>query len=205
MRNPVSIFYEVISNADRRLYEIRNMIKSKPVVFVISGKIANGKTTFVKKLVTEFERRNVPVGGIISEKVVSDSMVIGYDLVDIETNKSKIFLRQSDDAEKERIGRFEIFAEGLEMGLTVLSHVQMSDKTIVIIDEVGMLELRDRGWSGCIVEILKTPGKHLLITVRENFVEEVIRKWNLSGPVVCNVNDIDYLTAAKMIIDQVNS
>jgi nucleoside-triphosphatase THEP1 len=205
IRNPVSIFYEVISNANTRLSEIKNKIKCNPRVYIICGKISAGKTTFAKKLAVELKRHNVLVGGIISEKVVSDSQVIGYDLIDIETNESEILLRRSDEAVKERIGRFGIFAGGIERGKAILTRVRLSDNTIVIIDEVGVLELGDKGWSGCLTEILKTSNKQLLIIVRENLLEEVIRKWNLYEPVVFKVTETDYLTAANIIMDHVNA
>jgi nucleoside-triphosphatase THEP1 len=205
IRNPVSIFYEVISNANTRLGEIKNKINSNPRVYIISGKISAGKTTFTKKLAVELKRHNVRVGGIISEKVVSDSQVIGYDLIDIETNDSEIFLRRSDDVVKERIGRFGIFAGGIERGIAILTRVKQSDNSIVIIDEVGALELGDKGWSGCLEEILKSSNKQLLIIVRENLLEEVIHKWDLCEPVVFKVSETDYMTAAYIIINNVNA
>lgn len=183
---------------------MKNKKKLNPLVNIISGKISGGKTTFTKKLAVELIKHNLPVGGIISEKVVSDSKILGYNLIDIETNESGILLRLSNEAEKERIGRFKIFAEGFERGVDILKRIQLSDKKIIIIDEVGVLELGDKGWSGSITEILKTSEKHLLITVREDYIEKVIRKWNLSEPVVFKVTETDYLTAANIIIDQVS-
>jgi nucleoside-triphosphatase THEP1 len=204
IRHPVSIFHEVISNADTRLSEIKNKIKFNPRVYIISGKISGGKTTFTKKLAVELIKHNIPAGGIISEKFISDSQILGYNLIDIETNESVILLRLSNEAEKERIGRFEIIADGFERGVAILSRMRLSDKKLIIIDEVGVLELGDKGWSACITEILKTSEKHLLITVRENYVEKVIRKWNLIEPVVFKVTETDYVTAANIIIDQVS-
>jgi nucleoside-triphosphatase THEP1 len=205
VRNPVSIFYEVISNADARLSEIKHKIKFKPRVYIVSGKISAGKTTFTKKLAVELKRHNIPVGGIISEKVMSDSQISGYNLIDIETNESEILLRQSDEVERERIGRFGIFAEGFERGKAILTRVRLSENKIAIIDEVGALELGDKGWSGCLTEMLKTSNKQLLIVVRENLLEEVIRKWNLCEPVVFRIQDTDYLSAANVIMDHLNA
>jgi nucleoside-triphosphatase THEP1 len=205
IRNPVSIFYEVISNANTRLSEIKNKLKLNPRVYIISGKISAGKTTFAKKLADELKRHNIAVGGIISEKVMSDSQISGYNLIDIETNESEILLRRSDEVEKERIGRFGIFAEGFVRGKAILTRVRLSENTIAIIDEVGVLELGDKGWSECLVELLETSNKQLLIIVRENLLEEVIRKWNLCEPVVFKISETDYLTAAKIILDNLNA
>jgi hypothetical protein len=53
--------------------------------------------------------------------------------------------------------------------------------------------------------MLKTSNKQLLIVVRENLLEEVIRKWNLCEPVVFRIQDTDYLTAANVIMDHLNA
>jgi len=180
-------------------------MKFNPQVYIISGKISVGKTTFAKKLAVELKRHNIPVGGIISEKVISDSQISGYNLTDIETDESEILLRRSDEVEKERIGRFGIFAEGFQRGNAILTRVRLSDNTIVIIDEVGILELGDKGWSASLAEILKSSDKQLLIIVRENLLEEVIRKWKLCDPVVFKVPETDYLIAAKVIVDHLNT
>jgi len=184
---------------------MKNKIKFNPQVYIISGKISAGKTTFARKLAGELKRHNIAVGGIISEKVISDSQVAGYNLLDIETNVSEILLRRSDKVEKERIGRFVIFAEGFEKGKAILTRVRRSDNTIAIIDEVGALELGDKGWSSSLVDILKASDKQLLIIVRENLLSEVIRKWELCYPVVFKVSETDYLTAAKVIMDHLNA
>jgi hypothetical protein len=45
----------------------------------------------------------------------------------------------------------------------------------------------------------------LVLIVRENLLEEVIRKWNLCDPVVFKVPETDYLTATKVIMDRLNA
>ncbi|MGB8491964.1 MAG: hypothetical protein WCE64_12980, partial [Bacteroidales bacterium] len=69
MRNPVSILYKVISQADRRLSEIKDRNASKPGIFIVSGSVGEGKTTYTKELIDFLRKNNLNVGGIISERI----------------------------------------------------------------------------------------------------------------------------------------
>ena len=73
MRNPVTIFYQVISHADRRLAEIKDKVAHVQKVFIVTGSIRGGKTTFVKKLIELLRSQNIKVGGILSERVMDGS------------------------------------------------------------------------------------------------------------------------------------
>jgi nucleoside-triphosphatase THEP1 len=200
IKNPVSIFYRVISNADRRLSEIKNKTVFSPKVFIVSGAIGEGKTTFIKKLVDTLKENNISVGGIISEKVVSDSQTIGYDILDIETGEREILLRKDEENGMERIGKFTIHHEGISKGIAVLNRARLSDREIIVIDEVGFLEIENKGWAGAIKEIIKSSKNHLLITVRDGLIENVIKEFNLTNSVIFRISVTDPEAAKKSII-----
>ena len=50
---------------------------------------------------------------------------------------------------------------------------------VVIVDEVGRLELKGRGWAESLDLLLSLPGKPVILTVRDHFLEEVKQRWNL--------------------------
>lgn len=204
-RNPVSIFYQVISHAERRLSEIKNNGKFTQKIFIITGGIGEGKTTLVRNLVEVFNRNNIPVGGILSERVMSNSQTIGYDLIDITKNERFILLRQDDDAGKERVGKFSIYPEGFVKGNLVLLPATLAGIKIVVIDEVGLLEIDDKGWSGALQSLINASANHLLLTVRDSNTTEVIEKWNLKDAFIYRVSETDLPTVSKLIIGQINS
>jgi len=75
----------------------------------------------------------------------------------------------------------------------------------VIIDEVGLLELQGRGWHDSISELLEKSSNHILITVRDKFVDEVKKKWNLSDAIIFNVPDNDNRKAGWLIYQQIKN
>jgi len=205
IRNPVSIFYQVISQADKRLSEIMKKSVSTQKIFIISGSIGEGKTTYTKKLIDFFRKNNIKVGGILSERVITNSQTTGYDLVNIETGIKEAFLRQNEECGSEKIGRFTICPKGLSMGNTVLSSLILQENRIVIIDEVGLLELGNKGWSDCINDLLGKSKNHILFTVRDIYVNEVKNKWDLREAITFNIIETDYQNTGLSILEQINS
>jgi nucleoside-triphosphatase THEP1 len=205
IRNPVSIFYQVLSHAEKRLSEIEDRTAASPLIFIVSGGVGDGKTTYVKNLLALLKKNNISAGGIISERVMTETQTTGYDIVDIDTNDSEILLRQNDESTKERIGRFAIYDAGFRKGTTILSSTSILDKTIVVIDEIGKLELQDKGWSASLQQLIKKSENNILITVRDNLVEEVVKKFNLKDPFIYRVAETDYLNAGKSILELITN
>ncbi|MBK9392188.1 MAG: hypothetical protein IPN68_19130 [Bacteroidetes bacterium] len=187
VKNPVAVFYQVISHADRRLSELTGKSHSSGRVFIITGPIGAGKTNFAKQLSDKLKKNKIIAGGIITEKILDVSSAVGYDLVDIESLDRVVFLRQNSECGSESIGRFTICSDAIEAGNRILRTVAAIDNKVIIIDEVGMLELNGKGWSESINSLLAKAGRVLIITVRSSFIEEVIAKWNITDPVVVDV------------------
>jgi len=204
IKSPVSIFYRVISQADKRLSEIKEKTGSPQKIFIISGSVGEGKTTFIKNLIREFRENNIKAGGILSERVITDSLVTGYDLINIETGEKEGLLRQNEDCGSEKIGRFTICQKGLALGNSVLHSMVSFTDMIVIIDEVGLLELRNKGWAECLDELVRVSGNHLLIGVRDTYLDSVIKRWNFAGANIFYVSKTDYSDAFLSIKEHIN-
>jgi len=191
VRNPVSVFYNVISHAGAKLSEIREKKKPGRRIYILSGGKGTGKTIFAKNIAGEMKLKGFPVGGILAERVMEGSETRGYDLIDIETGRRDVFLRQDEEKWTEKIGRFKINTQGLEFGNSVLDPGNQERNRLVIIDEIGRLELENRGWAPALDKLILSPVINILITVRDDFAEAVIRKWNISDPLLFKVLETD--------------
>jgi nucleoside-triphosphatase THEP1 len=200
IKNPVSIFYQVISQAETRLSEIRKKPFSNQPVFIITGPAGQGKTTFTKNLTIFLSKNNIHPGGIISERILEYSITTGYDLINIETDEKEAFLRQDEKCGPHKIGRFTICPEGLAMGIRILKSMISHGKRLVIIDEVGLLELGNHGWADCINELIQKSNNYLVLVVRDKYKDEVLNKWNISEAVTFNIRDTDHMHAGLCIM-----
>ncbi len=200
IKNPVSILYDVMSEADKKLSEIRLKAGKPKRIYVVTGKTGEGKTIFVKNLIKTLTQKRITTLGIISEKITSDSEVTGYDVVNIETGEKEVFLRLGDECGKEKIGRYSICLNGMEFGNNVLKTIVSYKHSFIIIDEVGVLELRNSGWAESL-DILTAAGVDiLLLVVRDTNLAAVTKRWNLEEAIVINIASVSHTEAIDTII-----
>lgn len=200
-KNPSKIVLQLIAYAEFRLKELKDHKNFNPKIFIVTGKTDAGKTSFLVKLIDALKVNEIKVGGIYSRKVFENAERIGYDVVDIETNKGTAFLRTYSNGTSEKIGIFFIFSQGQKFGIERLKSANNKEIELVIVDEVGKLELSGKGWSRELDNILNSKSKHLLIVVREDFIEEAIAKWNFLDVVFIRIPDEELLVATNRIIN----
>jgi len=205
VRKPVSIFYRVISQADRRLSEIRDKNNRGRKIFIISGAMGEGKTTFTRNLAKFLKEHNIQAEGLLSERIMDGSKTTGYDILDIMSGNKKVFLRENEKCGDNTIGKFYICNEGLETGRKILNSFILKKTGIVIIDEVGQLEIRGGGWYDCLNELLDKSQNHILITVRDKYVDEVKQKWNIPDAVILNVAITSLQEAGSIILQAIRN
>jgi nucleoside-triphosphatase THEP1 len=205
VRNPVAILNQVLKHGDERLKEIRQEIKPLPKVFLVSGGIGAGKSTFAGKVAELFSEWQLRAGGLLAVRLTADSVTTGYDILDLSNHETEAFLRLGKEPGKEYIGRFSICPEGVVKGNGVILRSLESRPDLLIVDEVGKLELRGDGWSGALQKILENSDVPLLITVREGSEQEVIEKWHITDYEILPVSESDPVRLAKRIAGQLSA
>jgi len=186
LKRPLSVIALLIEHSEKRFNEIRKQ-QSKPV-FIIFGDIAAGKTTFCKGLVRQLLADGIPTGGILSERIIKENVTIGYDIMDISDGKRMVFLREnSGNSTSNKIGRFEINEKALSFGKRILSSEKQAHNEVIIIDEVGFFELQGNGWAKNIELLKEESGKVFILTIRSEFVNDVIEKFNFEKTIFIDV------------------
>jgi nucleoside-triphosphatase THEP1 len=169
----------------------------------LTGSIRGGKTTVARKIIEMAGEAGITAGGILSERVTDGSRTTGYDIVNIGSGERERFLREEGDCNSGRIGRFRICRKGLSAGRKILDSFIDGRGKLIIIDEVGLLELQDGGWAASIKSLLDRSPNHILMTVRDVYVREIKRKWNIRGVEVINISESDPESTAKLILEKV--
>jgi len=203
LKNPVSVIYQIVSQVEFRLAEINGKLRKK--VFILTGAVGEGKTTTLLKIIGFFNEKEIAASGIYSPRVIENDTTIGYDVVDIASNQRKIFLRKTNDESLSRIGKYSIFEEGLLFGNNALSTNNNRNTQIIIIDEVGALELNKQGWAASIDNLVQASDCHLLLAVRDSLAEQVIHKWNFRNCYVYHIKDQDTTMIGNSIADHIGS
>jgi len=184
-RNPTMVINHVVNLAEERL----NQLNSKLKIYIITGSIGEGKTTFVSLLANQLMKQGITTFGVLSFRSEAGSGSKGYNVYHIKAEKTKPLLIESKIPAQDRIGRYVIIKEGFRFGEDALKPSNINGFSVAIIDEVGLLEVEGKGWAKSLGQLLNQKGVILIISVRTNFVEAVISKWGFCNYKIVRVTE----------------
>lgn len=144
---------------------------------IITGDKHGGKTTSMLKLYNEEGRRG---RGIYASKIETDGIVTGYDLYDISgirmaspfIEADKIKIQSEEDIYRQ--GCFIFHKKAFDMANKYL--LSLKNETSIWIDEIGKLELNDKGFYEALKEV-KSWDISLTLTIREIYIKDFICKY----------------------------
>jgi len=181
VRDPVTVLSRLIAGVEERLSEIKGDNRENRMVIILSGEIAGGKTTCIMNVIKSLKDAGIKVRGVFAPRIVENGLTVGYDIVDILEGTRERFMRIDGIEGDDTVGRFSIFGPGLKLGLDALETMKISPEEVLIIDEVGPMELQGRGWAERISEIMNSNIHCVIMVVRRGLEEKVKEKWNITG------------------------
>ena len=201
LRDPVSVIYLVISQIEQRLDEVNKKLSKH--IYIITGSIGQGKTTQSQKLVEALKSKNISVCGICSPRIIEDGHTVGYDIVDINTSKRVPFLRIDSYDDFKKIGRYSIYQQAIESGKETLAKASKSNTDVIVVDEIGKMELDNEGWFEHITKLINSRAI-VVFSVRDTFVDQIIEKWEMKNYSVNMVSGNLYQELQVKIEEQIN-
>jgi nucleoside-triphosphatase THEP1 len=200
VRNPVKIIHQLMTQAEYRINEIRSEHNPTLKTIILTGNIGAGKTTCIQHLVEELLRENIKVSGIYSKRIIETGKITGYDVVDIFSGKKQPFLRTSGSESQQRIGKFYIYSDGLKLGNKALNQNSFPHSEVIIIDEIGWLEIAGEGWHKSLQNVVQDFNKLLFLSVRKESIKEVIKEYKLKPELILEVSEINCAELIPFII-----
>jgi len=111
---------------------------------------------------------------------VKDQGKIGYDVLDLGSEKSIPFIRRSGRKGWQRIGPYFFIPEGLAWAKKII--LRSREAEILIVDEIGPLELSRKGFWPALEKVIFQRAQECLFVLRRSVLEdflEVIGKINV--------------------------
>ncbi len=142
------------------------------MIFILTGPVHSGKTTLLKRTIQEFKRRKIVVHGFLSVAVFKGQERIGYDLFDLNEEKSIPFIRREGKKDWQKVGSYFFIPSGLEEAQRIISRSQNYD--ICVVDEIGPLELSGKGFWPALKPNLFPPLIPFLIAVRKSILQDFL-------------------------------
>ena len=166
-------------------------------MIIIHGDKNQGKTTQLKRIIDILKSNNKTVAGFYSEKIRKDNKVMGYDLLTITQNEQFPFLSINTSKEQEKIGKFSINKVAFEIGNSEIKKAILAKVDYIVIDEVGKLELDNKGWYDSINKLYLNFTNEIIFCVRTEFVQSIIDKFNFNKVILITALEKDISSILK--------
>jgi len=154
---------------------------ARPSIIIITGEIGEGKTTFTRKVVENLREDGFRIGGFFAIGMDENGKRAGFNLLDITTGIPVELCSIIRHENRLKTGQYFFNPEGLDKGNELLKMEKLEGKQLVVIDEVGPLEMNDRGWASSIATLCRVSSVPQLWIVRKSLAETVARKWNVGN------------------------
>lgn len=177
-----SVMQYLLTRSDSLLVQFTDEYSKRPPVIIITGETGQGKTTFARELVKKLAGEGIRVSGFFSTGVHDADMRIGFDLEDIRTGKMTRLARKTAEGEGWFSHGHYSFDPGVfeEKSDLIFKEVE-AGTDLLVIDEVGPLEMNDTGWHSLISRVISEKPAPMIWTVRRRLVEKAARKWNVGN------------------------
>ena len=149
--------------------EIRREETRESVNILLTGRPGIGKTTLIKRLI---EASSLSKGGFYTEEVREEGQRVGFSLTTLDGKKS--LLAHIKIRSSYRVGRYGVDIDTFEaIGVESITNA-ISGNELIIIDEVGRMELFSRKFREVVLQALKT--NRVVATIKKGrgyFIDEI--------------------------------
>lgn len=168
------------------------------VIFILTGPVHSGKTTFLKKVVYKLRDQKFKIDGFLSEVVLESQKIVGYDLLDLKEENSLPFIRREGEKGWQKIGAFFFIPQSLKKAKKII--IRGKDADILVVDEVGPQELAGKGLWPVLKQVIFHPLTRCLLVVRRGILGDILGMLNR-----CEVKvfDIKNKNISPRLIDEI--
>ncbi|HKK41891.1 MAG TPA: nucleoside-triphosphatase [Bacteroidales bacterium] len=170
-----SLIPRILKQAEYLLDIFEKEDSNRSSVLIITGDIRQGKTTFLGKVIEILRQENIKFSGFLSSGIDRNGERMGFELFDLKNSVSTELCTRIPSREWLHYGSFYFNPEGLKRGYEILDPANLGDTDIVVIDEIGPLELNNKGWNRPVEVICNNMKIFQIWVVRRAVIKQVMR------------------------------
>ena len=199
LKKPLNAIINNLLMADTLLQKfVENASKRK--IYIISGDVGSGKTTFMKNLSNAMQKKGLEPAGFIAEGKYENNKRSEYNLINLQTGDTQqICSTSKNNTQTFKQGAFYFNNQGIEFGEEILSPENIINEKIIFIDEVGPFELRGKGWSDAIEKLFKYSNIPQIWSVRERLTKEILKRFDVTEALIFDIKKDSLDTVIKEV------
>ena len=165
------------------------LLRSPVRTVVVTGAPSCGKTAAVVRLAEILGDRGVPIAGFVQIGVIEEESKVGFNVLDLLSHDEAGLARLAGRKGGEFGTRFVFSAEGFALGRAALGRAERGG--VVIVDELGPVELRGEGHMPAVVKAMTVPGlAAAVIVVRRSLVPSLLATLDATDAIVIDIDDL---------------
>lgn len=147
----------------------------KSGITIITAERGGGKTAFMKRIVSFLSGNGMPHTGFFADGSWHEGERSAFSLC-VVPEMTSITLCDRINPDWPRHGRFRYNPAALELGKGAVERALPGE--IIVMDEIGLRELRGEVWADALTTALEKKNP-LLLSVRRRLVKDVMAKWSV--------------------------
>ncbi len=146
---------------------------------LLTGQSGRGKTTACWKALPGLRSSGIRLAGFISPPLLdAEGRKTGIEMLDLATGEHHTFARVVGPDEDPDIGIYRLETDAIDWARGVLARALLSDMDLLVIDEIGPLELNRGAGFAFAIEPLSDPERipNAIVIVREALANELAER-----------------------------
>lgn len=137
-------------------------------VILLTGLPGVGKTTLIKKVCEVLKSQSVNIQGFYTQEVRERGQRTGFSVVSLDGAIAPLATIQKDDIPSGRqytVGRYNVCLHSFENTALPTLRVQDKQNRVVVIDEIGKMEMFSQSFIRLIKQVMDTTGLTVIATI----------------------------------------
>ncbi|SMD13176.1 NTPase [Desulfocicer vacuolatum DSM 3385] len=162
---------------------------------VITGSVQSGKSSLAWELMEKFQALSISMAGFIAKGLWQDNQRCGFNLIDLRTGIVTPLAQRNPPEPSPLPGKipYTFFKQGIDAGCNALLPEYCKKAKVIMVDELGPMELQGKGWAPCITPLMTLDNAIHIWIVRKALVSSICRLWPFKTNDVIHANDQDAL------------
>jgi nucleoside-triphosphatase len=141
----------------------------------ITGKPRIGKSTVIKEVIGRLKAEGITMGGMLTSDMHERGRRVGFSIEDINSGVKGVLAHMHQRGTK--VGKYGVNLIDLDSIGTnsIKAAVSSSDMAVIIVDEIGPMELKSKRFINAIEEVIQS-DKHLIVSVHQRSEHELVRR-----------------------------
>lgn len=167
---------------------------------MVTGGQGAGKTTFVIELVNSLQTNGLKLAGFYANGFWKDNKRSHFEITNIEDSNNMVLCSAHHKKDWVKRASYWFNPEAIKYGNNILKEAINNRPDIIVIDEVGKLELEGYIWHRAIQRIIELTDFPMIWTVRNNILKKAVSFFGLNNVVIFDIEKLTIKAAAENIM-----